>query len=281
MRIRDCWGTCDCLIMSETECWIIDLKTGRTLVSPEENDQLLIYAMGALTENPKLTRFNLVIVQATDVDNPVKTWTCDKARVLEQRQRVRTAIHFTNDPANPGWPPPVLGDHCQWCPGKLGCPAQTRAMTQVFEATPIGVQNGSPVVIMNPTVLTPEQKAFIILNKNQIERFMKAVVADALRNPPEGLKVVRGNSRTKWANDEAAINVMQYHGLEPRTMPVTIGEAKKHLTARFDKIGAEEILSAITELPPGKPTLVTITDSRPAVTLGTEVFNDEGESDGE
>lgn len=284
-RIRDCWGTCDCLIMSETECWIIDLKTGRTLVSPEENDQLLIYAMGALTENPKLTRFNLVIVQATDVDNPVKTWTCGRARVLEQCRSVQHAIRIAKDLDVTGDEALSdvsarshihMGDHCQWCPGKLGCPAQTRAMTSVFTST------ATEAPAMDLTVLTPAQKSFIILHKNQIERFMKAVVADALRNPPEGLKVVAGGSRTRWIEDtNFVLEKCAAAGIAPRLMPQTITEVKRVLknSPLIDTLN--EFLSNMTETPPGKPTLVPITDSRPAITLGTEVFTDEGESDGE
>ena len=43
------WGTADAILIGEKELEIIDLKSGKFPVDVENNTQLLIYALGALS----------------------------------------------------------------------------------------------------------------------------------------------------------------------------------------------------------------------------------------
>ena len=71
-----CYGTADCILLSENRICVIDLKSGKWAVDPVKNKQLMIYGLGALSRygggNPDIT-MELTIVQPR-VKNQIKTF---------------------------------------------------------------------------------------------------------------------------------------------------------------------------------------------------------------
>lgn len=258
--IEDCWGTADIGIDADQEVWIGDLKTGRELVDAEANEQLLTYAIGIAKRNKRAERFNLFIAQAINTECPIATWTCDRNAVMKHRKAVQFAIHEADRACSP-----VPGDHCLWCDGKASCPAHHTNAVSVFHDAP-ETKEALPAAV---AAMPDDQRIFIIRNKEQIERFMKAVVAEAIRCPPAGYKAVAGGSRRCWIDDDdAVLATLQNYDIAPRVSPVTLGEAQKTLTTKLGKALADAALADITEKPPGKPTLAPTTDPRPAINAG-------------
>lgn len=50
--ITECWGTCDCFLVSKDTITIVDYKYGKALVNAKNNTQLKAYALGAYLSLP-------------------------------------------------------------------------------------------------------------------------------------------------------------------------------------------------------------------------------------
>jgi len=123
MGRSDFWGTAD-LIGAETKnrtLLVGDLKTGRGRVDVVANDQLLSYAIGALSLlNFKPTRIVLAIFQPPLLGEFAAVWETD-AKTLDQFRdfiKERAALTDAHD-----YPPQPSDEACVWCPAKRVCPA--------------------------------------------------------------------------------------------------------------------------------------------------------------
>ena len=91
-----------------------------------------------------------------------------------------------------------------------------------------------------------------------------------LRYP--GFKVVEGRSVTKYTDDEAVAAAVKAAGEDPYERKLLGITAMKALLGkkRFD-----DILGGLTYKPPGKPTLVSESDKRPAMNTAKNDFMEE------
>ena len=122
--IPEGFGTVDCVIVSEKTLHIIDFKYGRGVdVSPVENSQLMIYALGAYDlyssfydfENVKLT-----IVQPRLSAEP-KTWECSIQDLLDFGERLKPVAAL----AFKGGGEFAPSEHtCLFCKAKYTCRAR-------------------------------------------------------------------------------------------------------------------------------------------------------------
>lgn len=122
----DLFGTADCVIVSKDlkTIWVIDLKTGKHLVSPVKNSQLLTYAMMVIRMlNLTPDTINLVIVQPPNKEAPVSTWVTNVAEITKHRILVEQAMN--------GGDILCAGDHCQWCPAEQFCDVEAKAFEDV------------------------------------------------------------------------------------------------------------------------------------------------------
>lgn len=118
----DCWGTADACIVSRDFIEIVDLKSGKELVSAIENPQLKLYGLGFIKELgnvPDDKDVFLTIVQKPDKNSPVKTWKTSAGYLRKFERSVDRAIARALQPD----PPPLAGDHCTYCKGRMFCEA--------------------------------------------------------------------------------------------------------------------------------------------------------------
>lgn len=134
--IPDQFGTSDAVIVGTTVLHVLDLKYGRGVqVFAEENEQLMLYALGALDEFDLLGEIELVRMTVHQPRlNHYDDWTCsvEHLRAFEQRaiEAGEEALALTeegvlNSPQklhqysrlNPG------PDQCRFCKAKATCPA--------------------------------------------------------------------------------------------------------------------------------------------------------------
>lgn len=271
-RIRDVWGTVDCLLLFTPYRQLIakrvkiaDLKTGRELIEAEQNEQMLTYAVGVLSMYPDVEEFTLVIAQATDTERPIKSWTCGVRDVIAHRSRIRQAIRDLT----------VLrmGDWCTWCPGRSRCRLHQAAASAVFDMVPATPEGGTlptpEVITATAAGTTEQQRQFILQHRAAIERFMDAVVAESMRNPPPGWKTVRARGRATWRRDIDVQATCEMLNINPRLSMPTIGEVRRV---------APHLVGELIETPEGRPTIVPESDPRPALPRG-EVFIEAGEGE--
>ena len=137
-QIPDQFGTSDTVIELPRMLWIRDLKYGRGVqVYAEENEQLMLYALGALDEFDLLGEVETVRMS---IDQPrlnhSDTWECSVEHLREFEQRAiksgKRALHIAESLdgltplaieanaekiLNPG------PDQCRFCKAKATCPA--------------------------------------------------------------------------------------------------------------------------------------------------------------
>ena len=258
---KDCWGSLDCSLFTPFDTLeIIDLKGGKgKAVDPEENQQLLTYAVGeAIRLDWAFDRVRLTIVQPrrTDGRSPVVSWECTPEDLRKHLKAIKSAIKSAKSVSAE----PVAGDHCGWCPAKALCPAQRKQALACLGDDPGEKQI---LALPDPKALTPEQMSRILQHRKAVEKWFEAVGALALTQPPPGWKIVEGTSKRRWVADAHATLVIegldadQFHELKL----IGVTEATKLLKAA----GREELAETLFEKPPGKPSLATADDKRPAL----------------
>ena len=116
-----CWGTADAIILAEGRICVIDLKSGKWPVTPDNNYQLNIYALGALSRygNSK-TKVELTIVQPRGVkkEKAVKVWETTGENLADWGYdflKPRAEACLVENPKY------VFGDHCKWCNARTIC----------------------------------------------------------------------------------------------------------------------------------------------------------------
>ena len=131
-QIPDQFGTSDTVIELPRMLWIRDLKYGRGVqVYAEENEQLMLYALGALDEFDLLGEVETVRMS---IDQPrlnySDTWECSVEHLREFEQRAIAAGIVALDIAEQGiseYEQQVFlspgSDQCRFCKAKATCPA--------------------------------------------------------------------------------------------------------------------------------------------------------------
>ena len=261
---KDCWGSLDCSIFTPFDgLEVIDLKGGSgKCVDPEENAQLLTYAVGEAVRNDwAFDRVRLTIVQPRRSDGRpiVLSWDCTADRVREHHKAVKAAIKGSKDIAAK----PVAGDHCHWCVAKALCPAQRERALSVLGSDP----GEAPIIqLPQPGALTQDQLSRILQHRKAVGAWFDACGAYAMIHPPAGWKLVEGGSKRRWALDvSSARAVFELEGIDPAPFVneklVGIGEAEKLLGL----IDRSSLADSMFEKPAGKPSLAPIGDKRPAL----------------
>jgi hypothetical protein len=263
------------------EVW--DLKTGQgVLVSPENNAQLMMYALALLYVYPAQT-VTLVIHQPLVNPEPQR-WDVSLERLAEFRRELATASRtaldlLTADAADVLLYLEPSEEACRWCPVKAAnaCPALEAEVMALFEPEP-----EQRVAVQDVTALTPvslplalEQaelaELYIAALKARIDE-IRTTAADALAQGREvlGWKLVAGRRGVRTWTDptaaEAALKAMRLKaGVMYDKKLITPPTAEKRLgPRRWAKMQAHITQSE------GKAVVVRETDKRPALTMTTD-----------
>jgi hypothetical protein len=135
--IAECWGTCDCFMVSKGSLIVVDYKYGKALVRAQKNAQLRAYSLGAYLSLPEEERRTITKVQfyifqpraTTDyVDGfPRKldrtgSISHDEMQVTDLIRWAR-AVNIRVQQALKNEGEFTAGEHCAFCAGKGTCPA--------------------------------------------------------------------------------------------------------------------------------------------------------------
>jgi hypothetical protein len=291
---EDCWGTADIILWAEHLGWmgVYDFKYGAGIfVGAVDNWQLELYGIGAvkLLKPSALTCVELGIIQP---------------RIPSDLGRVRTSIYTLDElferedffvgamkHQGPSYSPSDAA--CQWCRAKPVCAAlkeKCLADAAIWFAPEELTRESIEARCVNiPAELTMEDRVAILANVELIRGWLKSVEGHSLEialagTVIPGFKVVRGaGGQRKW-NAEQDVLYKMFSGMKVRKTDVTksvlLGPApieklgKKLMKQKtLSKRQFDRIMGHVVK-PPGKATLVSEADERPAVALTAEQMFD-------
>jgi len=249
------FGTVDILIVSDQIMHIIDLKYGAGVpVSCKENKQMMLYALGALRDMDML--YDIKDVQMTiyqpRLDN-ISSWTLGAAELRnwgEGYLKPRAEMAFKGEGEF------VAGDHCRFCKIKNRCRALADQNLEIakykFREAPLLADSEIADILVRTSLFV-----------NWINGVNDYALAEALNGKKfEGFKLVEGRSVRSYSNADAVADKLTSNGIpealiyEKKLLGITAMEkaiTKKTFTTLLDDL--------ITK-PPGKPTLVEVSDKR-------------------
>lgn len=266
------FGTADLVKINSKlkTCTVADLKYGKGVqVNAEDNEQLMLYALGVLQEFDflyEIDMFFLYILQPR-LDHFDKV-ILSKSRLLEFGEEVKKAAKLAlsdNAPFSPG------EKQCRFCKAKAICPALAEKNLEVAQTEFNNLDESLPSV----ESLTEQQIGKVLSHKKRFENWLKAIeehVQEELKTKGKftGFKLVEGRSVRAWAMDEEEIvKKLQNQKLKKNE----IYEQKLITPTKAEKLLGKDnsILNKIIVKPPGKPTVAPESDKRPAINSSPEL----------
>ena len=273
--VPEAFGTCDCVMIGGDELIITDYKHGKGVpVSPQENPQMMLYALGALKlyrpiYGDMIKRVSMYIDQPRLDSYSGYTLTVDELLAWgENTVKPKATI------AHMGMGEFLPGDWCRFCRAKAQCRARANAHTALEDFKDAKAIPGSIAAdsIMSPAppLLTDAEIGDILTRGealvdwyNSLKEYAESTILNGGSIP--GYKVVEGTSKATFAPDfDTAANVLIAAGFAKSTLyreqPETLANLDKLVGGRAK---LQEILGAHLYKPPGKPALVPESDKRP------------------
>lgn len=256
--VPDGFGTGDCIIISDNTLHIIDFKYGQgVLVEAEENPQMMLYALGALEIYDALydiENISMTIYQPRREN--ISTWTIP---VSELRAWTENTLIPKAEKAYKGEGDYCTGSWCTFCKAAVKCRARAEEKLDLaryeFKAPPL---------------LTDDEIEEILTKLDDLTKWANEITAyaqDAALNHGKewrGFKVVEGRSNRKYTDEDAVAEAAKTAGytdiFKQSLIPIT------EMEKLMGKKDFAEILGSLVYKPPGKPTLVPVSDKRQAIT---------------
>lgn len=267
--VEDGTGTADCILLSDGTAEIIDYKHGLgVMVSAESeefggNPQLMCYALGLIDMFDgiyNIDTIRMAIYQPRRDNVSICQMSKDDLMKWAEETLAPTAILATK-----GEGEFKAGDHCQFCKVKATCRKRAEYNLEMakydFEV---------------PATLEDHEIEAILMKVDQLTSWAEDVKEYALNQALQGkeyehFKVVEGRSNRKYTDENAVAFAVKDAGFDPyekKLLGITA------MTSLLGKKKFDELLGGLTMKPPGKPTLVSKSDKRPAMkNTAQEDFN--------
>ena len=253
--VPDGFGTGDCVIIADGTLHIIDFKYGQgVLVSAEDNPQMKLYALGALDLFDGIYDIEMVSMTIYQPRREnASTSIVSKESLYQWAEEVlkpKAELAFAGDGNY------CPGEWCQFCRAAVKCRARAEAKMKL-----------STFEFALPPLLSDEEIAGILSSIGDLTSWANEIIAyatDAAVNHGKkwpGFKVVEGRSNRKYKDEEAVAEAAKNAGYRDiyKQSLITITEMEKLM----GKSKFNEILGELVMKPPGKPTLVPVSDKRP------------------
>lgn len=253
------FGTCDCVLIHGSTLSIIDLKYGKGVpVSAEQNEQLILYALGAydafnLIYN--LDKIEMNIVQPRI--NNFSTWEISLTELLLWGDYFKVQAEK------------ALGGNGELVPSAKACKfCKARDICTARAENNLSLESE---IKLKPNEI-PKDKLYEYISRGEdIAKWVADLKAYALDmclkgEDVKGLKAVAGRTSRSWTNQDEAINKLIEGGIDEAIIydkvPLTLAKLEKAL-------GKQQFTTLVGDLvvtSEGKPTLVFENDKRPAIT---------------
>lgn len=253
------FGTGDCIIIADEKLHIIDFKYGMgVLVDAVNNPQMKLYALGALEIYDSLydiKEVSMTIFQPRREN--ISTWTIPVDELKgwaenELKPKAQMAINGEGEY--------IPGEWCCFCKASVKCRARAEEKLKLAQSE-----------FKLPSLLTDMEIEEILHKLPDLTKWANEILAyatDAAINHGKewtGFKIVEGRSIRKYKDEDAVAKAAKSNGYKDiyHQSLITITEMQKLM----GKKQFEEILGDLIYKPPGKPTLVPISDKRAAMNI--------------
>ena len=268
--IDQCWGTSDCVIISDASIFVIDLKFGKgVMVDAPNNPQARIYGLGAydlfsdlydidtvhnIIVQPRLSHISEEIISAEDL----LKW-ADEELVPAGKAALEGAGEFK------------AGEHCKFCKAAATCRYRAARFNRLHDLSLTDLHLLTDEEVGDALSMAEELSSWLSALKEEVTgKLMKG-------EPMKGWKLVRGRSVRKYSDVLAVRDKLISAGIDEGLIYkerelLNITDMTKVLGG---KKKLEELLGDLIVKPEGKPTLVPESDRREAITdIAAEAFSE-------
>lgn len=265
------FGTADCLILAGDTLHVVDYKHGKgVVVDADHNPQMMLYALGAMSELSLLYRFKFVhmtIVQPRV--NNISEFTMTADELVEWGESV---VKPKAEAAISGNGTFEAGDWCRFCRAKRQCKTRYESNDSLYPE--LSAQH-------DPRLITlAELGEYLKRGKDMaawLEDMKEYALSESLAGADiPGWKAVEGRGSRTFTDTDEAVDTLIKNGIDESVLyerrVLTLAQMEKAV----GKKAFGEIVGNLVVKNPGKPTLVEESDKRPRITnqpTAADVFN--------
>lgn len=244
---------------------VLDYKYGAgVLVEPEENSQMVYYALGiAHRYDFNFSEVEVVVIQPRayhESGETTRSWVFSIDELKEWEEKFREGAKRTEDP----FAELRAGDHCKFCPAQILCP---EISNKALERAKIVFDDVRGVESMPaPRSVTPDALGVLLDAAGKIETWIEEVRAHALHLAERGAKIpgwklVDKRSTRKWTDAGGIyMRAKKIFGDEAFTRPELLSPAQLEKT--FSGAFVEKFIAENTTTKSSGVTLVPASDKR-------------------
>ena len=258
--VPEAFGTADCIIVGGDMLHVIDFKYGMgVLVEAEHNPQMMLYALGALDLLDGIYDIQTISMSIFQPRREnVCTWSLTKEDLLRWARDdlvEKARLAYAGEGAF------CAGEWCTFCRAAVRCRARAEEKLRLAREE-----------FRLPPLITDEEIEEVLGEIPDLIKWANAILVyatDAAVNHGKvwkGFKVVEGRSVQKYKDEDAVAREAKAAGytdiFDKKLIPLT----------EMEKVMGKDVfaktLGGLIEKPHGKPTLVPLTDKRPAIHTG-------------
>lgn len=260
--VRDGFGTGDCVLIADGTLHVVDYKHGQgVLVEAEGNPQMMLYALGALELFDgiyDISTVSMTIYQPRREN--ISTHTVFKESLYQWAEDV---LRLASEQAYAGEGAFRCGDWCRFCKAKSECRARAEENMALARYD-----------FRKPPLLTDAEVESILAHVDDLIAWATDIkeyaLQAALRGKHwDGWKLVEGRANRRYTDEQAVVQAVIAAGYDPYESTL------RGITAMEKALGKttfHDLLAPLVEKPQGKPTLVPLSDKRPAVATAQNDF---------
>lgn len=265
------FGTADCLILAGDTLHVVDYKHGKgVVVDADHNPQMMLYALGAMSELSLLYRFKFVhmtIIQPRV--NNISEFTMSADKLIEWGN---TVVKPKAEAAVSGNGTFEAGDWCRFCRAKRQCKTRYESNDSLY---PELSERHDPRLIT-----LAELGEYLKRGKDMaawLEDMKEYALSESLAGAEvPGWKAVEGRGSRVFTDTDEAVETLVKNGIDESVLyerrVLTLAQMEKAV----GKKAFGELVGDLVVKNPGKPTLVEESDKRPRITnqpTAADVFN--------
>ena len=265
------FGTADCLILAGDTLHVVDYKHGKgVVVDADHNPQMMLYALGAMSELSLLYRFKFVhmtIVQPRV--NNISEFTMAADELIEWGEKV---VKPKAEAAISGKGEFEAGDWCRFCRAKRQCKTRYESNDSLYPA--LSAQH-------DPRLITLDELGRYLKRGKDMAAWLEDMKEYALSESLAGAEVpgwkaVEGRGSRVFTDTDEAVDTLIKNGIDESVLyerrVLTLAQMEKAV----GKKAFGELVGDLVVKNPGKPTLVEESDKRPRISnqpTAADVFN--------
>jgi len=272
------FGTGDLVIVADGIVEVMDLKYGKGIyVDPLSNSQLRLYGLGAINELSHL--YDIFRVRMTVLQPRLHNFGSEE---LHADVLLDWAANEVKPLAAMAWEGKgefVAGEHCTscFCKARYTCPARAAQAIAIAQQEFGAIEDAQPPL---PESLSMDRIAELLPKADIVIDWFNDLKAYALKQATEhntivpGYKMVEGRSNRKYSDQDAVAAKLVASGVPEE---VIYERSLLGITAMEKAVGKKvfaEVLDGLIVKPEGKPTLVPVSDKRPALASAASAVED-------